>query len=56
MRRAAKQRRKAARREPGMNHTEVEQKLMPYVQELWLDTIDYKCDQLAIGACRYDIA
>jgi hypothetical protein len=54
--RASKQRRRAARRDSGSLHREVELSLKPYGAEIWLYTLDYKSDQTAIGQFRYDLA
>ena len=30
--------------------------LKPYGVDLWVATLDYRCDQIPIGAYRYDLA
>ena len=54
--RAAKQRRKAARRDSGLQNASIRQDLKPFGEEAWIDTIDYKSDQNPLGAYRYDLA
>ena len=54
--RSAKQRRKAARRDSGANHHNIKYDLKPYGTELWLDTLDYKNDQVPARQFRYDLA